>query len=401
MLKRIPNLPQFRRKCESDKTRWGSIVVLAAGMIIMVFGFLAFSVDVGYIALTKAQLEAASDGGARAGVIELRAGLGVAPSKTPDEAKTAAATACVQVAAANCAGDQNSIFASATRDIRVGQVNWDPAAGTWNKQWGVTPYNMVELTLRRDQVASSNPDAPLPLFFAPVIGHDDAPLATRAVAALLPGMGFRIPSGSTEGLPYLPFTLDLGTWEALVRGDMDPAWRLKDGYAQNTETGAISKGSDGVLEANLYPEGDRYLPPGNRGTVDLGLGGNSTDEIIRQIYHGLNAEDLATFPNNTVIPPLSLDGETGVSAGFKEELKDIEGQVRLIPIFDEVHGEGDTAIYHIVKFVGATVVEVKLVGNPKRLMIQPMTFSDASVLPDVSGTPIGEDTYFTGPMLIQ
>ncbi len=57
MLKRIPNLRQFRRNCESDKTRWGSIVVLAAGMIVMVFGFLAFSVDVGYIALTKAQLE--------------------------------------------------------------------------------------------------------------------------------------------------------------------------------------------------------------------------------------------------------------------------------------------------------------------------------------------------------
>jgi hypothetical protein len=284
----------------------------------------------------------------------------------------------------------------------VGQVLFDPNTGTWNKQWGVSPYNLVEVTLHRDQVSgggSSNPDGPLPLFFAPVIGHDDAPLATKAHAALLAGKGFRIPSGTSEGLAYLPYALDVNTWEAVMRKDTNPIWKLRDGFTQNETTGKISKGADGILEANLYPEGGTTT--GNRGTVDIGTGDNSNENIVRQILHGLNANDLAQFPNNSVIPPLWLNGDTGISVGFKQELQSISGQSRLIPIFDQVGQNGDNAMYHIIKFVGVTVVEVKTEGNPKRLLVQPMTFYDSAVLPDVSGTPIGADTYFTGPILIE
>jgi hypothetical protein len=48
-----------------------------------------------------------------------------------------------------------------------------------------------------------------------------------------------------------------------------------------------------------------------------------------------------------------------------------------------------------------TVVEVKTNGNPKRLLVQPLTFFDSAVLPDVSGTPISDDTYFTTPVLLE
>ena len=388
-----------------DKKRWGSIILLSAGMIVMVFGFLAFSVDLGYIALTKAQLQTASDAGVRAAAIELKDGLGSAKTKTPEEAAAAAKAAGVAVAAANRAGDAQSVYASPDRDLRFGQVLYDPGTGTWVKHWGVSPYNMVEMTLHRDVPATTaedgtplaNPDGPLPLFFAPVIGHTDATLNTKAVAGLLPGNGFRIPSGSDETLPYLPFGLDLDTWNALLRNDTDPQWNLKDGFTQD-ETGKIFRGADGVLEANLYPEGGTTT--GNRGTVDIGTGDNSNDTIIRQILYGLNANDLALYPNNQVIPPLWLNGDTGISAGFKEEIKSIEGQMRLIPIFDSVSQNGDNAMYHIVKFVGVTVVEVKMVGNPKRVLVQPMTFMDSAVLPDVTGAPISDDTYFTAPVLI-
>lgn len=400
------------RKLESRQKRWGSIILLASGMMIMVFGFLAFTVDVGYIAMTKAQLEAASDAGVRAGAFELRSGLGINKANTPSEAAAAATQAAVDVAGANRAGDVASIYTNPTRDLRFGQVVYDSASGTWVKQWGVTPYNMVELTLHRDQVPTSDGtetgegdpvsqsgDHPLPLFFAPVIGHEDASLNTKAVAALLPGNGFRIPSGSDSTLPYLPFGLDLATWNALLQKDTDPQWNLRDNFTQNQETGAISRGADGVWEANLYPEGGTTT--GNRGTVDIGSGDNSNDHIIRQILYGLNASDLVNFPDNKVVPPIWINGDTGISAGFKEEIESIEGQMRLIPIFDEVHANGDNAMYHIVKFVGVTVVEVKLVGNPKRLLVQPMTFFDDTVMPDTSGAPITDETYYTTPVLIK
>lgn len=401
-----PLLKRIRGPRSADEKRWGSIILLSAGMIVMVFGFLAFTVDLGYIALTKAQLEAAGDAGVRAGAVELKACLGINKTATPDEAAAAATQAAVAVAAANRAGDVTAVYANPSRDLRFGQVVFDPASGTWNKQWGVTPYNMVELTLHRDQLPTSGStgntgDHPLPLFFAPVIGHTEASLYTKAVAALLPGNGFRIPSGSDSTLPYLPFALDLGTWEALLRKDTDPVWNLRDNFHQDPDTGKITRvtGGDGILEANLYPEGGTTT--GNRGTIDIGTGDNSNDHIVRQILYGLNANDLSVFPNNQCIPPLWLNGDTGISAGFKEEIQSIEGQMRLIPIFDQVQANGDNAMYHVVKFVGVTVVEVKLVGNPKRLLVQPMTFFDDTVSPDTSGAAISDETYFTTPVLIQ
>ena len=60
------NSLRSRSPRDARTNRSGSIILLAAGMMIMVFGFLAFTVDVGYIALTKAQLEAASVAGSRA-----------------------------------------------------------------------------------------------------------------------------------------------------------------------------------------------------------------------------------------------------------------------------------------------------------------------------------------------
>ncbi len=394
-----------------DKKRWGSIILLSAGMIVMVFGFLAFSVDVGYIALTKAQLEAATDAGVQAATMELQQGLGEGASMTPDEAKIAATQAAVLVASANRAGDQDSIYVNPSRDVRFGQCTYDPVAGKWTKMWGVYPYNMVELTLHRDYIPPptggssgtphNNPDGPLPLFFAPVIGHNDASLYTSAVSALLPGNGFRIPEGSGKNAMLLPFALDEATWEALIHNGVG-----SDNFSRNPDTGAVSSGPDGILEVNLYPNGKDNLPPGNRGTVDIGPANNSTSDLARQILNGLNEDDLSYFANNEVKAspeePLYLNGDTGISAGMKDELSTIRGQTRAIPIFREMPvGNGNNATYKIIKFVGVTVVDVKLTGNPKHLMVQPCPFVDSTVTWDTSGDPITEDTIFTTPVLIE
>lgn len=397
---------------KSSKKRLGAIVLLASGMIIMVFGFLAFTVDVGYIALTKAQLEAANDAGVRAAVYELRDGLGFGATKTATEAKAAAMHAAVMVAGANRAGDQYSIYVDPNRDVRVGNVLYDPSSGTWVKQWGVSPFNMVELTLHRDQVPTGNTttgdgapvtnpgDGTLPLFFAPVIGHDDAPLLTKAVSAIVPGSGFRVPMGSGKRADILPFALDLQTWENLVKNRVG-----EDHYTCNVDTEQVSAGGDGILEVNLYPDGEKNLPPGNRGTVDIGAGSNSTSDLARQILYGLNDNDLSYFPNNeikaTTANPLPLNGDTGISAGFKDELEAIKGQSRAIPIFTEVHGNGNNAMYTIVKFVGIRIVDVKLTGNPKHLIVQPSPYIGDCVTPDTTGAPIQEDTIFTTPILIE
>ena len=70
---------------------------------------------------------------------------------------------------------------------------------------------------------------------------------------------------------------------------------------------------------------------------------------------------------------LSLNGDTGISAGVKDELVSIKGEPKVIPIFTQVNGPGNNATYTIVKFVGIRIMDVKLTGNMngKRVIIQP------------------------------
>ncbi len=267
---------------------------------------------------------------------------------------------------------------------------------------------MVELTLHRDQSASgdgvSNGDGPLPLFFAPVIGTKTATLTTKAVSAMLPANGFRVPTGSARHAMILPFAFDEETWNHLCANDSTfPG--ITDDYCYNPETGGVSSGPDNVLEVDLYPSSDPNKPAGNRGTVDIGLGGNSSSDIARQILYGMNSQDMACFPNSEIKASsdaaLDLTGDTGISAGFKDELRTIEGQMRAIPIFRYVAGNGNNCVYTIVKFVGVRVVHVKLVGNPKGVIVQPCPFIDENVTYDTSGAPIANDTIFSKPVLIQ
>ncbi|MEZ6119621.1 MAG: hypothetical protein R3C28_24060 [Pirellulaceae bacterium] len=45
---------------------------------------------------------------------------------------------------------------------------------------------------------------------------------------------------------------------------------------------------------------------------------------------------------------LVLNGDTGISAGVKDELASIVGETRIIPIFSQVQGPGNNADYTIV-----------------------------------------------------
>jgi len=280
--------------------RGGAIIVLVVAVLVMVFAFTAFTVDVGYITLTRGQLQNSADGAAKAAVMELPAAIGKGPTLTVDEVELVAQQAAVDVAAANRAGDVDSVYAKGEQDVELGRAVWDADSGTWQKTWGATPYNMARVTLRRDQAetedghANTAGDRPLPLFFAPVIGHKNASLAVRATAALIPGVGFKIPPDSGLKVGILPITLDEGTWNNMLAGI------ASDNYSYNPETGAISNTSDGIKEVNLYPSGSNLMPPGNRGTVDFGSPNNSTADITRQILEGLNEFDLSFFPNQEI-----------------------------------------------------------------------------------------------------
>ncbi len=366
----------------STRLRRGNILVLAAFFLVAMMGFTAFVVDVGYITLTEAQLQNAADSGALGAALELPDGIGNGATKTTSEVDTAARTVAVDMAASHAGGSLEAISADSADDVRMGHVEWNEESGSWVKTWGATPYNLVEVKLHRD---GANADGPLDLFFAPVIGHNNANVNVLAAAAMMNGNGFRMEPGSTETNGLLPIAVDWDTWYDFTHAT-EPGGLFTDDYYYHEDSGAVSAGSDGILEMNMYPNGTYELPPGNRGTVDLGSPNNSTSDISRQILYGLNAFDFSFFPNGEIKAswenPLIVNGDTGLSAGIKDELAAIIGKPRAIPIFSEVGGgNGNNADYTVVKFVGIRIVNVKLTGNPnqKRVMIQACPYTDRTV----------------------
>ncbi|MDZ4686638.1 MAG: pilus assembly protein TadG-related protein [Planctomycetaceae bacterium] len=382
------------RQARSPDDRRGSVLVLSAAVLVIIFAMVAFSVDMGYVALTKTQLQIASDGAALGACLELPDGLGPQPVNTLAETESLATSAALSVAGDNKNGDQAGTYLNAASDVTFGQAVWNPDTKRWTTTWDVFPYNAIRITSRRDASGSLGGDRPLDLMFAPVLGIDNLSINTEATAALLPGVGFQIGEDSSDTIEVLPIALDVPTWTALLNGVGS------DNYHYDSGTGAVTAGSDGILEVDLYPYGNGALPPGNRGTVDLGSPNNSTVDLKRQILYGLNAYDLSFFDGvlRTDEGDLTLNGDTGISAGIKAELETIKGRPRLMPLFSAVSGPGNNAMYTVPKFVGIRIMHVKLTGGSKQVIIQPAPFVSKSVVR--GGTTIGPDTYYTPPRLI-
>jgi Flp pilus assembly protein TadG len=342
--------------------------------MVMVIGFLALTVDVGYMAQTKSQMQGTADASVLSAGMEMANGWGTGKSSSADAVSTAAKSAAQAVATKWQLGEQASAYLDTTRDVRFGQRTKD-ANGAWVESWGTSPYNIVEVTIHRDQPlqgdTATRGDQQLPLFFAPLLSasHKTALMTAKATATLSPGNGFYIPPGSGKTCPLLPIALDETTWDNLINSGVG-----SDNYKYNSN-GTVSNGVDGIKEVTLYPDGTN-TPSGNRGTVDIGSSNNSTADLSRQIRNGPNESDLAYFGGKVQIPSsglLALNGDTGLSAAIKDDLTAIIGQPRAIPIFRSVSGPGNNATYQICKFVGIRILFVQLTGSPsqKKVVVQP------------------------------
>lgn len=384
------HLPFARRTLPASGKRRGTMVVLAAICMIMAMAMVAFSVDIGYIATAKAQLQNASDAAALGGGLELYSGLG--PNTTSyNVVASTARQAAITVAAANPAAGSPSVYVPAG-DIELGNRTWN-ATGGHTDSWNTTPYNLIKVTAHRDREGSSYNDGPITTFFARVLGRETVEISAESKVVLHAAAGFRIDASSTSTADILPIAYDLPSWEAYLAGG-------GTGDTYKWTGSAVTSGSgDGIKEFDLYPYGNQSLTSGNRGTVDLGSPNNSTNDLKRQILYGLNAYDLSFFNGEirTDTGPLTLNGDTGISAGIKDPLTQIIGKTRSIPIFTSVVGPGNNAQYTIVKFVGIRIMHVQLTGGNKKLVVQPAPVVDPTAIPATTNS--GYDYVFVPPRL--
>lgn len=338
--------------------RKGSTLVLGLFLVAGLLVVTAVGIDYAHINTSRTESKRTADAAAMSACWELFDG--VVAQRSADSSQTAIASVAVDIAEKNLISSRPAHM-HAHSDVELGFYDLSQPGQLDTSD--TANFNAVRVHLRQTEARQ----AAVPLFFGAVTGKFNQSLEVHSTAAMFRGItGFSVPGSGDENLEILPFALDLGTWQSVV------AKQTVDNVA--FVNGQVVSGSDGYFECSLYPQGTGS--PGNRGTVDIGGANNSTTDIVRQIRHGISAEDMAEFGRTLEFDAtgeLELTGDTGLSAGFKGALADIIGQPRIIPIFTRVIGTGDNAMYTIVRFEGIRILSVRLTGPMRRkhLTIQP------------------------------
>ena len=147
-----PHRPEHRR---------GAIVILSALILVILFGMLAFSIDLGYIAITRSELQSAADGAALAAVDEI--------GNPMSEIRAAAR----DVASNNTAASE-PVDIDAAGNLVV-QGKFDETTRTFTPT--NTDVNSVRVSLEKRD---------MPLMFAKVLGTDTFDARAEAIAMVNP-----------------------------------------------------------------------------------------------------------------------------------------------------------------------------------------------------------------------
>ncbi len=366
------------KKSNRRRRRAGNVLVLTLFMMVGLIALMAMSVDLGYLKVARTELQRSADAAALAGTLELIDENAVYGDTSAYYLELDARTKATEYAALNAVTRQGPCLDG--QDVEIGYIAdpFDPTSPLLlNSGYRA---NAVQVSVRK----TNDQNGEVPFFFARFLGMDGTSLQAEATAALVNNVvGFRTPS-SGENLDLLPFALDEVTWLGLVENGIG-----RDDWSRNPDTGELRPGSDGILEVNLFPQDTGS--PGNRGTVDIGSNNNSTADIARQILEGVSPEDLEFHGGEIKLDEngeLFLNGDTGISAGVKDELASIRGNPRTILIFREVNGPGNNATYTIVGFAGIRIMHVKLTGkmSSKRVTIQPAIQVSNGAIPSNGAT---------------
>lgn len=433
---------------QNSRRRRGAIALKTAIFLIVLLILVALAFDVGYILRVRTQLQAATDAATLSGGTELLSGLGRDPV-SPQTVTANGTSVAVAYAAKNANGDQSASYADGARDVHFGWAVYDDQAAPpqWVKNWGeqlpdVGGYNLIGVTLHRNQAGSNNGDGPLPLFFAQTFGIVDTNVNAQAAAVIMPAKGIRIEPGSSTVANVIPFAINRRLWEKYLRaqayfeansyqypnpidsvqdevtaeplfghyitppnGVTEFVQDFADNYGCNCgfadPESAPSSGQDNVLEVDIYPRDD--YTSGNLGTIDIGTSGNDTSGLERQILEGVNEADLSNYEDNQFLLPRTTEGDTGLSAGIKDALDAVTGECRPVFLFDGLSSPGNTATFSLTKMVGARVMHSELTGNLefKHLAIQMCDATLTGGVGDITEPITKSTTVFTPLILIE
>jgi Flp pilus assembly protein TadG len=262
---------------DAVQPRRGSIVVLAAFLLIVMFGMVAFAVDVGYIVHVDTELQRTADACAMAAVQRL-----------PNH--TAAVTAAQYVAQQNKGTEGPDLKVT---DVVFGTWDRDTATFTPHPEddgSGKSSANAVKVTV----VRSSTRGNPLKLFFAPVIGTSKANVTASAIAMYDNNL-----CGPLVGIQ----------WVAVPGGPKTDSYRSSNGsYTSQTPRDNGNLCSDGPINVDGSPVVNGDANPG-RGyktalTGSAVVTGNMSPRLRPLNLPGVDMSTVSVSNNNASLPPI-------------------------------------------------------------------------------------------------
>ncbi len=347
------------RKARNLGARRGASAIFLLFLMVVIAAMVAFAIDIGYMTVVRTNLQASADSSALAAV--------AAYIEHPDRARPTA-----KLYAEKYKAGSDLVDLRPNDDVQVGF--WDTELRRF------TPYpvgndsggNAVRVTT----LISSERGNAAKLFFAPVLGRNEVDVrATATAMAMRIFRGFK-PPASGRDQPILPFTIDMPSWNDVAVGIGPDFWSWDD------ELQEVVSGPDGVAEMNLVPEGN--FASGNRGYLEIGSNGGANSALMRQIRHGLSPADFNFHGGALDLGEegrLVLGGKPGMRASLASAFDSIVGELRIIPVFTEVTGNGNNTKYTLVQWVAVRVMHVNFRGNPKQVWIQPATIMVSGGIP--------------------
>jgi hypothetical protein len=369
------------------RIRRAAVAPMAALLMTILVGMLAFSIDIGYICAVEAELQNAADAAALAGAQRMQNAFVAyySPGQT----------------------QQNQIYLQVTTDTsnpaspiptaqryaaynQAGGVNIKVPASDISFSYydGTNPFipasypnyfpNTITVTTRRDNVANG----PLGLFFAQIFGISTTNLTATASATIYAGDVSSLQVIPGVNAHILPVALDVNVWTNFANGNWSSPWLGSN----------VTTGPNGLPQLQVYPFATNT--PGSFGLVDTGVPSNNTPAFRNWIDTGSTPNDINYLLSNNLLPVSPNNPEPWkVGPGLKSTLlsnfQSVMGEPNLIPLFQPVSpipnyvaasGNGQNATYAIIGFVGVTITQATGNGNNMNISIQPIAINDPTAV---------------------
>ncbi len=320
----------------------GSVLVLFAVSIVMIFVMTAIVLDLGIIAATHNELQNAADSASLAAASQLMdedilTGAGSITDDIDDARGYAEQFAAHNIAAKRALAVDRNNGNNIDGGVVVGYIDNPFDMGQALETNSIPTYNSVQV--QTDLTASLN--GPLSLMLGAFSGTSQIEMRAQSTATLEDRIaGFTL--GPNESLPMLPFAAYKESWDsAMVSGSDD--YRVVNGQ--------VSYGSDGIPELHLHPYKWNIGLPGTRGNVgtifiSVVVG---TTYVRNQIYNGMAPEDLATIggllleDNDGGELSQWLPGENWMSSTWHTALRNIRGETRIMALYTDINVSNPTA----------------------------------------------------------